>query len=280
MVILSLEAALAEANREIKELKEKVTVLEANLLKTQGTLTEKESEIERLLTNHTNEREELKSKIFGLENEVRRTQDELAGKLSELNTYEEANQSLKQEIENLKGDLASKVTHAKKLEQKFEKTVELEEKLQISEINLKKTNEELEVARIAKYTLEDTLKKKDEKIATLEKEHDELKDQMNQQLKDLNSLRDKIDIERKKGFDYEQALTTMKKFMENDNRVKVLAALETTRKMSLKSLAATCAIVPVELKRIIDQLEAEHYVQTDIHDDIELLRVPWQRINQ
>jgi len=279
VVTLSLEAALAEANREIKELKEKVTALEANLLKTQGTQTEKESEIERLLTNHTNERDELKSKIFGLENEVRRTQDELTGKLSELKTYEDANQSLKQEIENLKGDLASKVTHAKELEQKFEKTVELEEKLQISEINLKKTNEELEVARIAKYTLEETLKKKDEKIATLEKEHDELKDQMNQQLQDLNSLRDKIDIERKKGFDYEQALTTMKTFMENDNRVKVLAALETTRKMSLKSLAATCAIVHVELKRIIDQLEAEKYVQTDIHDDIELLRVPWQHIN-
>lgn len=280
MVILSLEAALAEANREIKELKEKVTALEANLLKTQGTQTEKESEIERLLTNHTNEREELKSKIFGLENEVRRTQDALTGKLSELNTYEEANQSLKQEIENLKGNLASNVTHANELEQKIEKTVELEEKLQISEINLKKTNEELEEARIAKYTLEDTLKKKDEKIATLEKEHNELKDQMKQQLQDLNSLRDKIDIERKKGFDYEQALTTMKKFMENDNRVKVLATLETTRKMSLKSLAATTGLVPVELKRIIEQLETEQYVQTDIHDDIELLRVPWQRINQ
>ncbi|MFQ5820370.1 MAG: hypothetical protein ACE5I5_10315 [Candidatus Heimdallarchaeota archaeon] len=280
MIILSLEAALAEANREIKELKEKVTALEANLLKTQGTQTEKESEIERLLTNHTNEREELKSKIFGLENEVRRTQDELTGKLSELNTYEEANQSLKQEIENLKGDLASNVTHANELEQKIEKTVELEEKLQISEINLKKTNEELEEARIAKYTLEDTLKKKDEKIATLEKEHNELKDQMNQQLQDLNSLREKIDIERKKGFDYEQALTTMKKFMENDNRVKVLATLETTRKMSLKSLAATTGLVPVELKRIIEQLETDQYVQTDIHDDIELLRVPWQRINQ
>lgn len=280
MVTLSLETALAEANREIKELKEKITALEVDLQKTQSSLTEKESEIERLLTNHTNEREELKSKIFGLENEVRRTQDELAGKISELNTYEEANQSLKQDIESLKGDLSSKMTHTKELEQKLENTVELEEKLQFSEINLKKANEELEAARTAKYTLEETMKKKDEKITTLEKEQDELKDQMDRQLQELNSLRDKIDIERKKGFDYEQALTTMKKFMENDNRVKVLAALETTRKMSLKSLAATCAIVPVELKRIIDQLEAEKYVQTDIHDDIELLRVPWKRINQ
>ncbi|MFX0198952.1 MAG: hypothetical protein ACFFCW_22755, partial [Candidatus Hodarchaeota archaeon] len=272
MVTLSLETALTEANREIKELKEKIIALKADIQKTQSSLTEKESEIERLLTNHTNEREELKSKIFALENEVRRTQDELTGKISELNTYEEANQSLKQDIESLKGDLSSKMTHIKNLEQKLEKTVELEEKLQISEINLKKTNEELEAARTTKYTLEDTMKKKDEKITTLEKEQDELKDQMNHQLQELNSLREKIDIERKKGFDYEQALTTMKKFMENDNRVKVLAALETTRKMSLKSLAATCAIVPVELKRIIDQLEAEKYVQTDIHDDIELLR--------
>ncbi len=280
MVTLSLEAALAEANREIKELKNKVTALEANLLKTQGTLTEKESEIERLLTNHTNEREELKSKIFGLENEVRRTKDDLTGKLSELKTYEEANQSLKQEIEYLKSDLTSKVTHTKELDQKLEKTVELEEKLQLSEINLKKTNEELEAARTAKYMLEEILKKKDETIVALEKEQDELKEQMNYQLQELNSLREKIDIERKKGFDYEQALTTMKKFMENDNRVKVLAALETTRKMPLKSLAATTGLVPVELKRIIDQLESAQYVQTDIHDDIELLRVPWQRINQ
>ncbi len=128
--------------------------------------------------------------------------------------------------------------------------------------------------------LEEILKKKDETIVALEKEQDELKEQMNYQLQELNSLREKIDIERKKGFDYEQALTTMKKFMENDNRVKVLAALETTRKMPLKSLAATTGLVPVELKRIIDQLESAQYVQTDIHDDIELLRVPWQRINQ
>ncbi|MFQ6124558.1 MAG: hypothetical protein ACE5R6_08145 [Candidatus Heimdallarchaeota archaeon] len=277
---LSLEAALAEANREIKELKEKISALQVDLQKTQGALTEKESEIERLLTNHTNEREELKSKIFGLENEIRRTQNELTGKLSEQSTYEEANQSLKQDIENLKSELASKVTQTKELEQKLEKTMELEQNLQTSEINLKKTNEELEAARTAKYTLEETLKKKDEKIATLEKEKNDLKDQMTHQLQELNSLREKIDLERKKNFDYEQALTTMKKFMGSDNRVKILATLETTRKMPLKSLAATCGIVPVELKRIIDHLEADKYVQIDIHEEVELLRVPWQRINQ
>lgn len=280
MVTLSLEAALAEANREIKELKEKISALQVDLQKTQGALTEKESEIERLLTNHTNEREELKSKIFGLENEIRRTQNELTGKLSEQSTYEEANQSLKQDIENLKSELASKVTQTKELEQKLEKTMELEQNLQTSEINLKKTNEELEAARTAKYTLEETLKKKDEKIATLEKEKNDLKDQMTHQLQELNSLREKIDLERKKNFDYEQALTTMKKFMGSDNRVKILATLETTRKMPLKSLAATCGIVPVELKRIIDHLEADKYVQIDIHEEVELLRVPWQRINQ
>jgi len=314
---LSLESALASANETIKELKEEIAKLQGELHKTETNLMAERAEKERLLTAQKDEREESDQNKFALENDLRKARDELTGKIVEIKTYEDANQRLKQDIEQQKRDLRTKEEKIRELEQTRDKLREFEEKLRITENELNNTRRQLEDRnqRVQELTNQNTqhitahadieerlhiseanhrktidaldeinkekeslaidLHQHKQEIKTLREANEDLITQLEHSREELYSQRNQVDVERKQRFDLEQSLMDMKKFMGPDNRVKILLALETTQKMTLKSLSAATGIMPVEIKRILEGLENTQYVQLNIHDEIELLRLPW-----
>ncbi len=157
---------------------------------------------------------------------------------------------------------------------------DLETRLQQNQDNLRKITAELDDEKTAKTSLEDQLDKKEKELVVLQETYEDMTYQVDHQREKAESIRTQLDSERRTLFDLEQSLSEMKKFMTPDNRVKILFALETNRKLPLRSLTAATGITPIEIKRLITELEDDNYIQMNIHDEIELIKLPWRHETQ